>query len=117
MSAKPRRVRFHTKNVSNLRLIKNILFYALYHANFFQLTPLDVMNALHTHLGALRPTENILEPSEVENFTRTSEISDRVLSTLNWSSRNMYVTYVLSKTFLSMHSTMLPFSQAYFSSM
>ena len=45
---------------------------------FFELTPQDVLNILHTHLGALRLTEKSLEKPEVENFTRTSEISERV---------------------------------------
>ena len=56
----------------------------------------------------------ILEPSEVDNFTQTLEISERVLSTLRWSSKNMYVGYVFSKIFLSMHSTVLFFSRVQF---
>ena len=81
---------------------------------FFELTPPDVLNILHNHLDASWPTEKILESSEVDNFTQTLEISERVLSTLNWSSRNMYVAYVLSKIFLSMHFTVLLFSRAHF---
>ena len=114
MSATPRGVRFHTKNGSTLRLIKNILFYASYDANFFELTPPDVLNILDTHLDASWPTEKILEPSEVDNFTQTLEISERVLSTLRWSSKNMYVGHLFSKIFLSMHSTVLLFSRTHF---
>ena len=63
---------------------------------FFELTPSDVLNILDTHLDASWPTEKILEPSEVDNFTQTLEISERVLSTLRWSSKNMYVGHVFS---------------------
>ena len=60
------------------------------------------------------PQKKNLELSEVDKFTQTLEISERVLSTLRWSSKNMYVGYVLSKTFLAMHSTVLLFSRVHF---
>jgi len=81
---------------------------------FFELTPPDVLRILDTHLDASWHTEKILETPEVDNFTRTLEISERVLSTLRRSSKSMYVDYVLSKIFLSMHSTVLLFSRAHF---
>jgi len=49
---------------------------------FFELTLLDMLNILDIHVDVLRSTEKVLESSEVENFTQTSEISERVLSTL-----------------------------------
>ena len=50
---------------------------------FFELTLLDVLNILDIHVDVLRSTKKVLEPSEVENFTQISEISERVLNTLN----------------------------------
>ena len=63
---------------------------------FFELTLLDVLNILDITIDVLRSTEKVLEPSEVENLTQTSEISERVLS-----------TYLLSKIFLSLYQQIL----------
>ena len=44
---------------------------------------MTVLNILDIHVDVLRSTEKVLEPSDVENFTQTSEISERILNTLN----------------------------------
>ena len=102
-----RMTRFSLKNGSSLRLMENNLFYPSYDVTFFRAHSPECLKHFRYVYGCRMMHRKNLKATEIENFTRTSEISDSVLSTL-WNSLRVWTRADFLKLEFSILIILLP---------